>query len=81
MVNGKFWKVLDTQDLFPKFSPFSGEDPKPKAEATYEEWRYEVNCTRESGDYSESMIAQAIRKSLRNPAKKVLLPLGTMQQM
>ena len=70
-------KVLDTQYLFPKFSPFSGEDPKPKAEATYEAWRYEVNCTRESGDYSESMIAQAFRKSLRNPAKKVLLPLGT----
>ena len=70
-------KVLDWQYSFPKFSPFSGEDPKPKSEASFEEWRYEVNCTRDSGDYSESMVAQAIRKSLRNPAKKVLLPLGT----
>ena len=70
-------KVLDIQYSFPKFSPFSGEDPKPKAEASFEEWRYEVNCARESGDYSASMIAQAIRKSLRNPAKKLLLPLGT----
>ena len=70
-------KVLDWQYSFPKFSPFSGEDPKPKSEASFEEWRYEVNCTRDSGDYSESMVAQAIRKSLRNQAKKVLLPLGT----
>ena len=70
-------KVLDWQYSFPKFSPFSGEDPKPKSEASFEEWRYEVNCTRDSGDYSESMVAQAIRKSLRSPAKKVLLPLGT----
>ena len=70
-------KVLDWQYSFPKFSLFSGEDPKPKSEASFEEWRYEVNCTRDSGDYSESMVAQAIRKSLRNPAKKVLLPLGT----
>ena len=61
----------------PKFSPFSGEDPKPMNEASFEEWKYEVNCTRENGDLSESMIAQLIRKSLRNPAKKILLPLGT----
>ena len=25
--------------LLPKFSPFSGEDPKPKSEASYEEWK------------------------------------------
>ena len=36
-----------------------------------------MNYSRESGDYSASMIAQAIRKSLRNPAKKLLLPLGS----
>ena len=47
-------KVLDIQYSFPEFSPFSGEDPKPKSEASFEEWRYEVNCARESGDYSAS---------------------------
>ena len=70
-------KVIDMHVDAPKFSPFSGEDPKPKNEASFEEWKYEVNCTRENGELSESMIAQLIRKSLRNPAKKILLPLGT----
>ena len=64
--------VLDTQYLFPKFTVFSGEEPKPKTEATFEKWKFEVNCTRKAGNYSETMVAQAIRKSLRNPAKKAL---------
>ena len=34
---------------FPKFSPFSREDPKPKSEASYDEWKYEVSCTRRDG--------------------------------
>ena len=29
--------VIDPQYSFPKFSPFSGDDPKPKSEATFEE--------------------------------------------
>ncbi|MEW8545302.1 MAG: hypothetical protein AB2693_17405, partial [Candidatus Thiodiazotropha sp.] len=60
--------------LIQKISQFSGEDPKPKNEASYEEWRYEVNCLRK--EHKETDIAQAIRKSLRGQAKKVLLPLG-----
>ena len=39
----------DRSLLFPKFSPFSGEDPNPKSE----EWKYEVNCTRRGGIYSD----------------------------
>ena len=67
----------EKQFLFPKFSVFSGEDPKPKAEATFEEWKYEVNCTVQENIHSEQSIAQAIRKSLRGQAKRVLLPMGT----
>ena len=29
--------VIDPQYSFPKFSPFSGDDPKPKSEATFEQ--------------------------------------------
>ena len=29
--------VIDPQYSFPKFSPFSGDDPKPKSEATFKE--------------------------------------------
>ena len=60
----------------PKITYFSGEEPKPKNEATYEEWRYEVECIKKDGIYSEQIIAQAVRKSLKGPAKRVLLPLG-----
>ena len=67
----------EKQLTFPKFSVFSGEDPKPKSEATFEEWKYEVNCIRQEGSHTEQSIAQAIRKSLRGQAKCVLLPMGT----
>ena len=62
---------------FPKFTAFSGEESRPKAEASFEEWRYEVNCIVDKGAYSEQVIAQAIRKSLRDQAKRILMPMGT----
>ena len=61
---------------FPKFTAFSGEEPRPKTEASYEEWRFEVKCLIEEGEYSEHVIAQAIRKSLRGWAKRELASLG-----
>ena len=69
--------VIDPQYSFPKFSPFSRDDPKPKSEATFEEWKYEVECTRNENVYSNTAITQAVRKSLRGQAKRVILPLGT----
>ena len=68
--------TLEKNMFFPKFTPFSGEDPKPKGEASYEEWRYEVNCIQRDKMYSKYVIGQAIRKSLRGQAKRVLLPMG-----
>lgn len=56
---------------------FSGEEQKAKSEATFEEWKYEVNCIQKEGLHTEQGIAQAIRKSLRGQAKRVLLPMGT----
>ena len=67
--------------FYPKFSAFSGEDPKPKGEASYEEWRYEVKCTQKDDLHSDQTIAQAIRKSLRGQAKRVLLPLGATSKV
>ena len=69
--------LQDKQGFFPKFAVFSGEEPRPKNEATFEEWRYEVNCTRSDHIYPDQAIAQAIRRSLKGQAKKVLLPMGT----
>ena len=64
-----------------KFSPFSGEDPKPKSESSFEEWKYEVDCIREDKVYSPTIIAQAIRKSLRGQAKRVIVPLGVLASL
>ena len=68
---------LDKTFYFPKFSIFSGEDPRPKTESTFEEWKYEVNCLRRDKICSDTVIGQAIRKSLKGQAKKVLLPVGS----
>lgn len=72
---------LEKNFFYPKFSAFSGEDPKPKGEASYEEWRYEVKCTQKDDLHSDQTIAQAIRKSLRGQAKRVLLPLGATSKV
>ena len=60
---------------FPKFSSFSGEDPAPKHEVAFVEWKFEVKCARRNNTYSDQIITQAILKSLRPPAKKVLLTM------
>ena len=62
---------------FPKITVFSGEEPRPKSESSFEEWTYEVRCLRKDKMYSEATIGQAIRKSLKGQAKKVLLPMGS----
>ena len=62
---------------FPKITVFSGEEPRPKSESSFEEWTYEVRCLRKDKMYSEANIGQAIRKSLKGQAKKVLLPIGS----
>ena len=74
--NTEKYQEAQNQDKFPRFSPFSGEDPQPKTEASYEEWKYEVNCIWRAGRYSEEAVAQAIRKSVRGQAKRVLLTMG-----
>ncbi|MEW8316225.1 MAG: hypothetical protein AB2658_14515 [Candidatus Thiodiazotropha endolucinida] len=68
--------VVDAQCFLPKFSPFSGDDPKPRTEASYEEWKYEVECVRSEKEHSATTVVQSVRKSLRGRAKRVILTLG-----
>ena len=44
-------------------------------------WKYEVDCIREDKVYSPTIIAQAIRKSLRGQAKRVIVPLGVLASL
>lgn len=68
--------ITENLTLFPKFSIFSGEDPTPKNEVSFEEWKFEVNCVRKNKSYSDQIVAQAVMKSLRAPAKKALYNMG-----
>ena len=63
------------KDPFPKITPFSGEEDRPRGEASYEEWRFEANCLIRDVK-SKFVIGQAIRKSLRGPAKREIIQLG-----
>ncbi|XP_071087762.1 zinc finger CCHC domain-containing protein 18-like [Haliotis cracherodii] len=57
----------------PRLPFFSGEGNK---DASYDIWRYEVKCLYQDKLHSEDNIKQAIRRSLKGPAARVLLRLG-----
>ena len=57
--------------------PFSGTQPTPKHENTYEVWRLEVKSLMSRGCYSDIAIVQAIWKSLRGQVRNVLFTLGS----
>ena len=56
---------------------FSGIDPVPKNESSFEDWRIEIRSLIESGEYSDYGVTQLIRNSLKLPAKKAVFTLGS----
>ena len=60
----------------PYVGPFSGTQPAPKHENTFEVWKFEVNSLLGMKCYSDVSIVQAIWKSLRGQARNVLFTLG-----
>ena len=67
---------LEKNFPFPEITAFLGKENRPKGEASYEEWRYEVKCLQRDGIYSKYVIGQAIRKSLRGPTKREIIQMG-----
>ena len=59
----------------PFVKSFSGIDPTPKNESTFEEWRLETQYLMDSSVYPAYIVNQAIRNSLRGQARKVLVTL------
>ena len=55
---------------------FSGAVPRPRNENTYEDWRMEVEALIACKSYSDVSITQAIRKSLKVPAKRHVLHMN-----
>ena len=62
-----------TSHYIPKISCFSGDGSKQ--DTTYDLWRYEVDCLLKE-KYSEEIVAQSMRRSLRGDAGKVAMRLG-----
>ena len=60
----------------PYISQFSGVEPTPKNESTFESWRLEIESLRSSNIFPEYMVTQSIRNSLKVPARNTLLTLG-----
>ena len=62
---------------FPKISTFYGDTTVlKKGEVVYDQWKYEVLGLRTSGKWPEDILLQAMRKSVKGEASKVLMRLG-----
>ena len=60
----------------PYITRFSGTDPVPKTENTFEEWSTEVDCLIKRNEYPDYIVNQAVRNSLSGQARKVTFTLG-----
>ncbi|XP_052782920.1 uncharacterized protein MCAP_0864-like [Mya arenaria] len=54
---------------------FSGKEPVPKNESSFEEFKLEFESVRQI--YSEQVLKQTLRKTLKEQARKTMLHLGT----
>ena len=62
--------------LKPYVGPFSGTQPTPKHENTFEVWKLEIQSLMAMKVYSDISIVQAIWKSLKGQARNVLFNIG-----
>ena len=46
------------------------------SDVSYSEWRFEIKCLSTDPDITPNVLSQAIRRSLRGTARKMLIPLG-----
>jgi len=57
-----------------KLPTFSG-DPTSKADVAFDIWRYEVDGLLQDGLHSEEALRQAVRRSLKGEAKRIVMRL------
>ena len=67
-----------THFLKPYLTQFSGTEPVPKNESSFEDWKAETQCLIKSTVYPESIVSQAIRNSLKGHARKALSTLDQL---
>lgn len=70
-------KQVITSSHQPRISIFYGDtDSLTKGEVTYDQWKYEVQSLMYEKTYKQEVILQAIRRSLRGEASRILMRLG-----
>ena len=60
----------------PYLARFSGTDPLPKSEASFEQWSAEVDCLENNSAYPDYAVNMMVRNSLSGQARKVVFTLG-----
>ncbi|VDI56916.1 Hypothetical predicted protein [Mytilus galloprovincialis] len=60
----------------PRLPFFSGKDKLGGGEVTYDLWRYELVCLINDKTHSKELITQSVRRSLKDPAGKVVMRIG-----
>ena len=70
-------KAQVTHFVKPNITPFSGMEPVQKNECSFEDWKLEIQCLIQSGAYPDYIVAQCIRNSLKVPAKRAIVTLGS----
>ncbi|MCG8034659.1 MAG: hypothetical protein JAZ03_21150, partial [Candidatus Thiodiazotropha taylori] len=71
-------KAEVTHFMKPLLTTFSGIEPTPKNESSFEDWKAETQCLLKSKIYPEYVITQAIRNSLKGQARKALITLDPL---
>ena len=66
--------LKDILNIKLNLTPFSGKEPVSKNEASYEEFKIEFESVKPI--YSEQVLRQALRKCLKDQARKTMLHLG-----
>ncbi|XP_041349398.1 modulator of apoptosis 1-like [Gigantopelta aegis] len=67
---------LKSSTYVPKIHQFSGDDPPQKGDVSFNEWRFEIQCLLADPDMTPSVVLQAVRRSLKSTARKMLISLG-----
>lgn len=72
--SGPKQKEVHIHAQLPRVTIFSGE--KKTDHASFDVWKYEINCLRKEGTHSEAEIYQSARRSLRGEASRIAMRLG-----
>lgn len=69
-------QTVSSKEHIPRIPIFTGATPTKSEHVSFDVWQYEIKCLIKSKRYSNEIILQALRNSLRGEASKVVVRLG-----